>query len=155
MIKTVLTLSCLIISLAGPTQAASQSPLPKGYSGWKKSVRKVVTDKKSLFYGIHYIYADPKAMQGYRAGNRFPEGSRIIVEHFTIKADNPAVDGSKNMVVLMQKDKRQQATGGWLYAGYTAQGRSSGLDTVQNCFSCHQKEVASRDYVFSGIQDFK
>lgn len=155
MIKAVLTMSCLIISLAGLSQAASQPPLPKGYTGWQKSVRKVVTDKKSLFYGIHYIYADPKAMQGYRAGNRFPQGSRIIVEHFNIKADNTTVDGSKNMVVLMKKDKRQQATGGWLYAGYTAQGKPSGLDPVQNCFGCHQKEVSARDYVFSGIQDFK
>lgn len=150
-----LLVSTICLAITASALAATPPPLPKAYTGWQKSVRKVVTDKKSLFYGVHYLYADPKAMQGYRAGNKFPEGSRIIVEHFNLKSDNPAVDGSKNMVVLMKKDKRQKTTGGWLYAGYTAQGKPSGLDPVQNCFDCHQNEVSGRDYVFSGIQDFK
>lgn len=151
-----IVLCCMLLHLFTSLALAAAPPhLPKGYTSWKKSGRKVVTDKKSLFYGIHYLYADNKALQGYRAGNKFPEGSRIVVEHFTIKADNPAVDGPKNMVVLMQKDKRQKTTGGWLYAGYTAQGKPSGLDPVKNCFECHQKEVAHRDYVFSGIADFQ
>ena len=95
-------------------------------------------------------------MQGYKNKNRFPEGSRIIIEHFNIKnSPQGPVEGKKNMVVLMQKSKNEKATGGWLYAGYTAQGKPSGLDPVKNCFECHQKEVADRDYVFSDIKDFK
>jgi len=156
LMKKLFVLCLLCLAVACPALAAQQPALPKGYAtSWKKSVRKVVTDKASLFYGVHYLYADAKAMQGYRAGNRFPEGSRIIVEHFNLKANNPAVDGPKNMVVLMKKDKRQTATGGWLYAGYTAQGKPSGLDPVTTCFQCHQKEVAHRDYVFSSSADFK
>ena len=153
--KRVISAVCIITWFAAPLLAASQPPLPKDYTAWKKSNRKVVTDKKSLFYGIHYIYADKKALQGYQAGNKFPEGSRLVVEHFNIKGDNPAADGPKNMIVLMKKDKRQKTTGGWLYAGYTAQGKPSGLDPVKNCFECHQKEVAHRDFVFSGIADFQ
>ncbi len=144
-----------IIITATLTFAAPASALPKGYTKWAKSERKVVNDKKSLFYGIHYIYADKKAMQGYRAGNRFPEGSIIIVEHFNIKGGDTSTDGPKNMAVLMKKDKRQTKTGGWLYAGFSADGKPSGLDTVKNCFECHQKEASGRDYVFSGIADFK
>lgn len=151
--KAAIVICCLAI--AASAMAISQPPLPRGYTSWNKSPRKVVSDKKSLFYGIHYLYANKKAMQGYRAGNKFPEGSQIVVEHFNIKNNNPAVDGPKNMVVLMKKDKRQKATAGWLYAGYTAQGKPSGLDPVQNCFGCHQKEAAKRDYVFSGIADFR
>jgi len=143
----------VLLSVCCAAAAAITPPLPK-YQGWKKSVRKVVADKKSLFYGIHYIYADPKAIKGYQAGNKFPEGSRIVVEHFNIKGDS-TVDGPKNMVVLMKKDKSQKTTGGWLYVGYTADGKPSRLDPVKNCFECHQKEVAGRDYVFSGIADFK
>lgn len=153
MLRVIICICCLFFT--GHVWAAPQPPLPKDYTSWKKSNRKVVTDKKSLFYGIHYIYADSKAMQGYQAGNRFPEGSRIVVEHFTIKGDNQTVDGPKNMIVMMKKDKRQKATGGWLYAGYTAQGKPSGLDPVKNCFECHQKEVAGRDYVFSSLADFR
>ena len=148
------TLLFVLVCIGCAAAATSTPPLPK-YQGWTKSVRKVVTDKKSLFYGIHYIYADPKAIKGYQAGNKFPEGSRIVVEHFNIKGDNSSIDGPKNMVVLMKKDKTRKATGGWLYAGYTAEGKPSRLDPVKNCFECHQKEVAGRDYVFSGISDFK
>jgi hypothetical protein len=133
---------------------AAEQAVPKGYASWQKSERKVVTDKSSLFYGIHYIYADKKAMKGYQAGNKFPEGSRIVVDFFNIK-DNPAVDGPKNMVVLMQKDKRRKETGGWLFAGFSADGQSSGIDPVNNCFGCHQKDAAQKDFVISTIKDFK
>jgi len=133
---------------------AGSPALPKGYVSWHKSDRKIETDKKSLFYGIHYMYADKKAMQGYNAGNKFPEGSRIVVEFFNIKG-TPDVDGPKNMIVLMQKDKKRKETGGWLFAGFGADGKASGIDPVKNCFDCHQKEASQKDFVFSTIKDFK
>ena len=150
-----ITVLC-IVSLSAALWAASSPSLPKSYHSWQKSVRKVVTDKSSLFYGIHYIYADRKAMNGYKAGNRFAEGSSIIIEHFNIKegSGSPA-EGSRNMVVLMRKDKRMKATGGWLFAGFDADGAPSGLDPVSTCFGCHQKEAAQKDYVISTINDFK
>ena len=153
MLRNLIT-ACLVSIILATSATAAGPALPKGYKTWQKSSRKVVNDKKSLFYGIHYIYADKKAMKGYRDNNRFPEGSQIIVEHFNIKGGDTSVDGPKNMVVLMKKDKRQKETGGWLYAGFTAEGKASGLDPVKNCFECHQKEAAGRDYVFSGISDF-
>lgn len=150
-----ITLFCFI-SLSIVLEAAPSPTLPKSYHSWQKSSRKVVTDKSSLFYGIHYIYADKKAMNGYKAGNRFPEGSSIIIEHFNIKEGSGApAEGSKNMIVLMRKDKRMKATGGWLFAGYGADGAPSGLDPVTTCFGCHQKDAAKRDYVISTINDFK
>ncbi len=151
---SILTGLFLLLSVCCAFATVKVAPLPK-YQTWKKSIRKVVSDKSSLFYGIHYIYADPKALQGYKAGNKFPEGSRIIVEHFNIKGGDSTIDGPKNMTVLMKKDKRQKNTGGWLYAGYTADGKPSSIDPVKNCFECHQKEVAGRDYVFSGSADFR
>jgi hypothetical protein len=153
--KSVIILLSLLLLSCSSFAATSASPaLPKGYSAWKKSERKVVTDKSSLFYGIHYIYADKKAHSGYLADNKFAEGSRIIVEFFNIK-NNPTVDGPKNMIVLMQKDKRQSATGGWLFAGFGADGKPSGIDPVTTCFSCHQKDAAQKDFVISTKMDFK
>ena len=143
-----------IIMFTTVTSEAANQALPKGYASWQKSERKVVTDKSSLFYGIHYIYADKKAMQGYQAGNKFTEGSRIVVEFFNIK-ENPAVDGPKNMVVLMQKDKRRKETGGWLFAGFGSDGKPSGIDPVKTCFDCHLKDAAQKDFVISTIKDFK
>jgi hypothetical protein len=152
----VLLLSGLLFCLpsSASTSEESRSALPKGYTAWIKSERKVVTDKKSLFYGIHYIYADKKAQNGYLADNRFAEGSRIVVEFFSLK-DNPAVDGPKNMIVLMQKDKRSKKTGGWLFASFGPEGSPSGLDPVTICFGCHQKDASQRDFVISTKKDFK
>lgn len=152
--SAVVLLSLLFLCLAASYSEAASPSLPKGYTAWKKSERKVVTDKNSLFYGIHYIYADKKAQRGYLAGNRFAEGSRIVVEFFNIR-DNPAVDGTKNMIVMMKKDKRQAATGGWLFAGFGVDGKPSGIDPVSTCFGCHQKDAAGRDFVISTKKDFE
>lgn len=152
--KITVLCSLFLLMILTLTAFAAAPVLPKGYKAWQKSERKVVTDKKSLFYGIHYMYADKKAIKGYQAGNKFPEGSRIVVEFFNIK-ENPAVDGPKNMVVLMQKDKKHQETGGWLFAGFGADGKPSGIDPVKNCFDCHQKDAGQKDFVISTIKDFK
>ena len=153
--KKVLFVIILAVTALLPLVAAASAPsLPKGYTGWQKSERKLVTDKSSLFYGIHYIYADKKALQGYQAGNKFPEGSTIVVDYFNIK-EGSATDGAKNMVVLMRKDKRKKETGGWLFAGYGADGKPSGLDPAGTCFGCHQKDAGQRDFVISTIKDFK
>jgi hypothetical protein len=146
-ILAVVLLPLIVVAATAPT-------LPKGYTSWKKSERKLVTDKNSLFYGIHYIYADKKALQGYKSGNKFPEGSTIVVDYFNIKAGSDS-DGPKNMVVLMRKDKRNKETGGWLFAGYGADGKPSGLDPVGTCFGCHQKDAGQRDFVISTVKDFK
>lgn len=148
--------SCLMVTIFTSVAAAATAPaLPKGYTTWQKSERKLVTEKSSLFYGVHYIYADKKGIKGYQAGNKFDEGSTLIVEHFNIKPGTTADEGSKNMVVMMKKDKRQKSTGGWLFAGYGADRKPSGLDPVGTCFSCHQKDAAGRDFVISTIKDFK
>ena len=152
--STVILLSVLFLCLAAAASKAASPALPKGYAAWMKSERKVVTDKGSLFYGIHYIYADKKAKSGYLADNRFAEGSRIVVEFFNIKG-NPAIDGPKNMIVLMQKEKQQTATGGWFFAGFDADGKPSGIDPVANCFGCHQQEAGQRGFVISTKRDFK
>jgi Cytochrome P460 len=145
-------LAALLLPLT--VSAATVPSLPKGYDGWKKSERKLVSDKNSLFYGIHYIYADKKALKGYKAGNKFPEGSTIVVDYFNIK-EGSAADGTKNMVVMMHKDKRKKETGGWLFAGYGADGKPSALDPVGTCFGCHQKDAVQRDFVISTVKDFK
>ncbi len=149
-----MSVAVLIFALPLIVSAAASPALPKGYQTWQKSERKIVTDKNSLFYGVHYIYADKKAFKGYQAGNRFAEGSTIVVEYFNIK-EGSSSDGPKNMVVLMRKDKHRKETGGWLFAGYGADGKPSGMDPVGTCFGCHQKDAGQREFVISTIKDFK
>ena len=154
-----LMISCLLAAIAGkpvPLLAAAGPTLPKGYTSWAKGSEKVVNDKNSLFYGIHYLYVDKKAMSAYQKGGGYPEGSQFVIEFFNIREVNgKPTKGKKNMVVLMRKEKKQTATGGWLFAGFGADGKPSGVDPVKNCFECHLKEAKDRDFVISKFADFK
>ncbi|ACH39735.1 cytochrome c, 1 heme-binding site [Citrifermentans bemidjiense Bem] len=136
--------------------AAGQTALPKGYEKWDKSKARIDTDKKSLFYGIHYIYVDKKAMKSYKSGGAYPDGSRFVAVNYSIKEENGnKVPGKKNMIVVMQKDRKEQQTGGWRFAGFTPDGKPSGLDGKRDCFGCHEKDAKGRDYVISRYADFK
>lgn len=150
-------LAALVMAAVAPASlAADKVSLPKGYEKWEKSRQKVVNDKKSLFYGIHYIYADKKAMPVYKAGGKYPEGSRFVVDYYNIKDEGgkPAL-GKKNMIVLMRKDKKARETGGWRFAGFTPEGKPSAVDPVKNCYECHLKEAKDTDLVISKYADFK
>ena len=152
---TCLALAAVLVTTVAAS-AAEKASLPKGYQKWEKSKARVITDKKSLFYGIHYIYVDKKAMKSYKTGGVYPEGSRFVVENFNIKNEGGSpVQGKKNMIVLMKKDKKQQATGGWQFAGFSPDGKLSGLDPERDCFSCHLKDAKDTDYVISKYADFK
>ena len=154
-IATCLALAAVLVATVAAS-AAEKASLPKGYEKWEKSKARVITDKKSLFYGIHYIYLDKKAMKSYKTGGVYPEGSRFVVENFNIKNEGGSpVQGKKNMIVLMKKDKKQQATGGWQFAGFSPDGKLSGLDPERDCFSCHLKDAKDTDYVISKYADFK
>jgi len=154
----VIAVLLLVAVLAGSLTAgaAEKVSLPKDYEKWEKSKQKIVTDKKSLFYGIHYIYVDKKAMSAYKSEGKYPEGSRFVVVFYNIKDEaGKQVQGKKNMIVMMKRDKRQQATGGWLFAGFTPEGKPSGVDPVKTCFDCHLKDAKERSFVISRYADFR
>ena len=75
-ILTVLTSIALVL----PAIAADpQVPYPAGYSNWHH-VKSMVIDKGHPLYeafgGIHHLYANPKAVAGYKSG-KFPDGAII------------------------------------------------------------------------------
>ena len=145
-----------IITCVSSAAAAEKVSLPKGYEKWEKSRQKIVTDKKSLFYGIHYTYVDKKAMPAFKSGGKYAEGSRFVVVHYNIREEGgKPVEGKKNMIVLMKKDKKYKNTGGWLYAGFGPDGKLSGIDPVKNCYECHLKDAKSTDFIISKYADFK
>jgi len=145
-----------LLLVASPAVAADKVSLPKGYEKWEKSKQKLVTDKNSLFYGIHYIYVDKKAMSAYKKGGGYPEGSRFVVVNYTIKEEGgKPVQGKKSMVVLMKKDKKYAETGGWQFAGFSPDGKPSMLDPVKNCYECHLKDAKEMDLIISKYADFK
>lgn len=152
-----LLLTMLVFSTFVSLSVAAESvSLPKGYEKWEKSKQQIINDKKSLFYGIHYTFVDKKAMKAFKSGGAYPEGSRFIVVQYGIReVGGKPVPGKKSMIVMMKKDKRAQLTGGWIYAGFTPEGKPSGLDPVKNCYECHRKEAGDRDFIISRYADFR
>ncbi|AJE02929.1 cytochrome P460 family protein [Geobacter pickeringii] len=154
--KRIATAAAVLLVAATAATAADTATLPKDYEKWAKSKEKVISDKSSLFYGIHHIYVDKKAMPPYQSGGKYSEGARFVVVNYTIKEEGgKPVKGKKSMVVLMKKDKKQSATGGWLFAGFTPEGKPSGIDPVKNCFECHLKDAKATDLIISKYADFK
>ncbi|RNC71025.1 MAG: cytochrome C [Desulfuromonadales bacterium] len=154
--KIIAWMAVSLLLAASAATAADSVALPKDYEKWEKSKEKVVSDKSSLFYGIHYIYVDKKAMPAYKAGGKYPEGARFVVVNYTIKDEGgKPVKGKKSMVVLMKKDAKQAATGGWLFAGFTPEGKPSGVDPVKNCYECHLKDAKDTGLVISKYADFR
>jgi hypothetical protein len=156
--KKIAALAIIFTALAitATAGASEKTILPKSYEKWEKSSQKVVNDKKSLFYGIHYIYVNKKAMKAYKTGGSYPQGSMFMVVNYNIReVGGKPVEGKKNMIVLMKKDKKYKDTGGWLFAGFSPSGRPSGIDPVKNCYECHLKEAGKTDLVISKYSDFK
>jgi hypothetical protein len=155
--KRLLTMALvLMVTIPLLASAAEKMALPKGYEKWEKSRQIIVTDKKSLFYGIHYTYVDKKAMPAFKSDGKYAEGSRFVVVNYNIKEEGGKfVQGKKNMIVLMEKGKKYRETGGWLFAGFTPEGKPSGIDPVKNCYECHLKMAKDTDLVISKYADFK
>src|SRR5262245_66574295 len=72
----------MTVSVSLRAKSNDEVPYPMGYRRWTH-VRTVLIGPQSpafeSFGGLHHIYANGKAMEGYRAG-RFPDGSVLVFE---------------------------------------------------------------------------
>ena len=131
-----------------------QVPYPEGYRNWIHVKSMVILEGHPLyeaFGGIHHIYANDKALQGYQQGGRFPDGSVIVFDLLEAKQDNHAiVEGQRKVVGVMFKDSKKFAdTGGWGFEGFKADSRERAVtDAKSQCFNCHASQQQS-DFVFS------
>ncbi len=139
--------------------AEPQVPYPAGYRDWHHVKSMVIEEGHPLhsaFGGIHHIYANDKALDGYRKGS-FPDGAVIIFDLLeATRADNAITEGQRKVVGVMHKDARQfAATGGWGFEGFGGgdpTGRVVGKDAASACFDCHEPQ-RDRDYTFSQLRD--
>jgi hypothetical protein len=130
-------------------------PYPAGYRKWAHVRSALIGPKHPAFAdsgGIHHIYANEKAMEGYRDG-RFPDGS-VLVADFLETRENEGVttEGPRRRIDVMVKDSnRFAATGGWGFEQFRGDSQTDRLVTAENaaaCFACHSKQK-ERDSVFS------
>lgn len=130
-------------------------PYPEGYRDWRHVKSMVIEEGHPLhaaFGGIHHLYANDAALEGYRSG-RFPDGAIIVFDLLAANAaDAAVVEGPRKVVGVMHKDAaRWPATGGWGFEGFAGDSkteRAVGANAASACFSCHMPQKDA-DYVFS------
>lgn len=147
-----------VLALSALSASAEQTAVtyPEGYRDWRHVKTMVINEGHPLFEsfgGIHHLYANRKALEGYAAG-RFPDGAVIVFDLLAARAtaDHAIVEGERKVLGVMVKDAARFAgTGGWGFEGFAAGDPARpvvGDEAGEACFACHT-EVASRDYVFS------
>jgi hypothetical protein len=104
------------------------------------------------FGGLHHIYANEKAMEGYRTG-RFPDGSVIVFDLLeTQEKEGVTTEGPRLRIGVMVKDsKRYAGTGGWGYEGFRGDSQTDrrlNAESRTGCYNCHAQRK-DYDFVFS------
>ncbi|MCL6650488.1 MAG: cytochrome P460 family protein [Chloroflexi bacterium] len=138
---------------------AADVPYPEGYRNWRH-VKSMVIEKGHPLYepfgGIHHIYANAKAVAGYRTG-KWADGAVIVFDLLeAVRDGNAVVEGPRKVVGVMHRDaKRYQDTGGWGFEGFKGDSKTErvvGANAATACYGCHagQKE---KSYVFSAMRD--
>lgn len=148
----------LLAAAAAPALAADRVPYPEGYRGWTHVKSMVINPGHPLyeaFGGIHHLYANKQAMEGYRSG-RFADGSVIVFDLLEAKtADHAVHEGARKVLGVMHKDaKRWRDTGGWGFEGFKGDSkteRAVGANAKAACFDCHAAQK-DRDFVFSAYR---
>jgi hypothetical protein len=145
------------LAVAAPALAADPAPVPYpgGYRQWTHAKSMVINQGHTLyeaFGGIHHLYANKKAMEGYKSG-KFADGSVIVFDLLEAKAaDNTVQEGARKVVGVMHKDSvKWKATGGWGYEGFKGDSkteRAVGKNAASACHQCHSSQK-DKDYVFS------
>ena len=133
-------------------------PYPKGYRDWTHVKSMVIQPGHPLydaFGGIHHLYANSKALEGYRKGV-FPDGAVIVFDLLEARSGGNAIEeGPRKVVGVMMKDaKKWKDTGGWGFEGFKGDSpteRAVGANAKAACFDCHASQK-SRDYVFSSFR---
>lgn len=145
-----------LAALSAATPTTAPVPYPEGYRHWTHVKSMLIGPGHPLygdFGGLHHLYANEQALDGYRSGGRFPDGSVIVFDLLAADERDHAVEaGARKIVGVMHKDSRRwAATGGWGFEGFAGGDRGQravGAKADTACFACHTQRQA-QDYVFS------
>jgi hypothetical protein len=158
--KFAVAVAATLVNIHANAWAADPAPVPypAGYRDWHHVKSMVIQQGHALyqsFGGIHHIYANKAAIEGYRKG-RFPDGAVIVFDLIDAKnADNTVTEGDRKVVGVMRKDSKQyKDTGGWGYEGFARDSnteRAVGKNAASACHRCHVSQK-DRDFVFSSLR---
>jgi hypothetical protein len=130
---------------------------PEGYRHWTHVKTYVVKPKNPAFTaigGFNHVYANDKAMIGYKTGN-FPNGSIIVSDVVEALDDSLNTrEGTRSVLSVMIKDTIHiQDPGGWRFENFEKDSKTTRLLTATtrlNCNNCHKR---AGDMVFSAYRE--
>jgi hypothetical protein len=133
-------------------------PYPNDFRGWVHVKSALLTTAHPAFQsegGLHHIYANPKATEGYKTG-QFPDGSVIVYELLeTHEKDGVVSEGTRRRVDVMLKDTAAYgSTGGWgfeRFPGASQTDRAVRDSARAMCFECHS-HAQEHGFVFSRMR---
>lgn len=133
-------------------------PYPDGYRQWTHVKTMTINPGHALhdtFGGIHHLYANQRAEQGYKSG-KFADGSVIVFDLLQTKAADHAVhEGDRKILGVMHKNsKKYKNTGGWGFEGFKGDSKTDrvvGNNAAAACFQCHTVQKGN-DFVFSSFR---
>jgi hypothetical protein len=103
--------------------------------------------------GMHHIFANQKAVDGYASGN-FADGSVVVYELREARQQNGIIfEGDRRRVDVMIKDSNlYKNTGGWRFERFMGNDQSEDAvhDSGASCFECHKK-ASAHGFVISQI----
>jgi hypothetical protein len=152
------SVTCGALSIHASAATTPAVAFPEGYRSWQH-VKSMIIEPghplAGLVEGLHHIYANPKALAGYRSG-KYADGAVIAFDLLTpVKGDKAVTEGARKAVVVMQKNSKAfAATGGWgfeVFAGDSKSDRQIGAKAKETCFACHTAQQ-QRGYVFSELR---
>ena len=143
--------------------AAGPGPIsyPRGFRAWAHVSSGLVgpaSPAAPKYEGVHHIYANAKALEGYRTG-RWPDGAAIVYDQWTALkpgGDSTAQGERKFIDVMVRDSQRFAATGGWGYTEFAWPDRARVIAIEQNqpgCDGCHVQRAPGGDRVFSVWRD--
>lgn len=145
----------LAVSLGVWAQVDDAVLFPKEFRKWAH-VKSVLVGPQSAAFstegGIHHIYANDKALQGYET-SKFPDGSVIVYDLLETKeiAGNTIEGQTRRIDVMVKQSERYPTTGGWEFMSFPEGNPTRGNLSAERkaaCFDCHAHRK-DHDFIFS------
>jgi len=136
-------------------KADTKVDYPENFQSWNHVKSMVLYADHALadpFEGIHHVYANDVAMDGFDS-NKFADGSVIVFDLFENNEGGGALqEGARKLTGVMVKDSKHYGkTGGWGFEGFAGSSKDERLvsDGGAGCYACHEQNASATDYVFS------
>jgi hypothetical protein len=148
------------VSFSNQAKIAVEVPYPEGYREWTHVKSMLISSKdpkQDHSRGYHHIYANEKAMEGYKTG-KFPNGSVIVADFIEMSEMEVGIaEGKRKFIdVMIKNTDRYKDTGGWGYEEFDGDSKEKRLVTQIKagitCYNCHALK-AEKDYVYSTYRE--